>query len=180
MSIRVGPIPIPVAAPDAIEALSRMKLLTGLTTPVYAERLVHEMLVGGQYRKHVARIRDKLGARRARMAHELERAGWMLQSMPDAGLFLWARHPDVDDSLWLAQGARRLGITLAPGASFRPLLDESPWVRFAASAVATPSDYRTLARAPEIAAKAKRDALRTRATPQGFSAVPSPIIRTAP
>jgi DNA-binding transcriptional MocR family regulator len=149
-----------VAAPDAVDALSRMKLLTGLTTPTFAERLVHEMLVGGQYRKHVARIRDKLAARRARMAHALERAGWTLQSMPDAGLFLWARHPGVDDSLWFAQGARRLGLTLAPGASFRPLLDESPWMRFAASAVATVADCRVLARAPAIAADAKRVAER--------------------
>jgi DNA-binding transcriptional MocR family regulator len=151
-----------VAATAAIDALSRMKLLTGLTTPTFGERVVHEMLVGGQYRKHVARIRDKLAARRARMAHELERTGWTLQSMPDAGLFLWARHPGVDDSFWLAQGARRLGLTLAPGASFRPLLDKSPWMRFAASAVATVDDYRVLARAPEIAADAKRAAERAR------------------
>jgi DNA-binding transcriptional MocR family regulator len=93
------------------------------------------------------------------MAQELERAGWTLQSMPDAGLFLWARHPGVDDSVWIAQGARRLGITLAPGASFRPLLDRSPWMRFAASAVATADDYRVLARAPEIAAEARRSAI---------------------
>jgi DNA-binding transcriptional MocR family regulator len=151
-----------VAAPDAIAALSRMKLLTGLTTPVFAERLVHEMLVGGQYRKHVARIRDKLAARRARMAQELERAGWILDTMPNAGLFLWARHPGVDDSVWLAQGARKLGVTLAPGASFRPLLEQSPWMRFAASAVATADDYRVLARAPQIVAEAKRVADRAR------------------
>jgi DNA-binding transcriptional MocR family regulator len=145
-----------VAAPAPIDALSRLKLLTGLTTPTFAERIVNEMLVGGQYRKHVARIRDKLAARRTRMAHELERAGWMLDSMPEAGLFLWARHPDVDDSLWFAQGARRLGVALAPGASFRPSLARSPWMRFAGSAVVTPADYRVLARAPQIAADAKR------------------------
>lgn len=149
-----------VAAAASIDALSRLKLLTGLTTPTFAERIVHEMLVGGQYRKHVARIRDKLAARRARMAHELERAGWTLDSMPAAGLFLWARHPDVEDSLWFAQGARRLGVTLAPGASFRPSLARCPWMRFAASAVATPADYRVLARAPQIAADAKRAAKR--------------------
>jgi DNA-binding transcriptional MocR family regulator len=147
-----------VAGLDAIDPLSRLKLLTGLTSASFAERLVHEMLAGGQYRKHVARIRDKLAARRATMARELERAGWTLASMPEAGLFLWARHPDVDDSLWLAQGARRHGLTLAPGASFRPLLDKSPWMRFAASAVGTPNDYRLLARAPQIAAEARRAA----------------------
>ena len=145
-----------VAAPDAIDALTRMKLLTGLTTPSFAERLVHEMLAGGQYRKHVARIRDRLAARRARLAQGLERAGWTLDTMPDAGLFLWARHPGVDDSLWFAQGARPLGLILAPGASFRPSLDKSSWMRFAASAVATAEDYRVFARAPKIAAAARK------------------------
>lgn len=147
-----------IAAPDAVEALGRMKLLTGLTTPAFAERVVHEMLAGGQYRKHVSRIRDQLSARRARMGAALERAGWDLPSVPEAGLFLWARHPDVDDSLWFAQGARRLGVALAPGASFRPLHDKSAWMRFAASAVATAADCKVLARAPEIAAEARRAA----------------------
>ena len=145
-----------VAPPDAIDALTRLKLLTGLTTPSYGERLVHEMLAGGQYRKHVARIRDRIATRRARMAQGLERAGWTLSTMPDAGLFLWARHPGVDDSVWLAQGARRHGLFLAPGDSFRPLLDPSPWMRFAATAIATAADFRVLARAPKIAADARR------------------------
>ena len=147
-----------VASPDAIGELTQMKLLTGLTTPSFAERLIHEMLAGGQYRKHVARIRDRLATRRMRMAQGLERAGWTLATMPDAGLFLWARHPDVDDSLWFAQGARRLGFILAPGASFRPLLEKSPWMRFAASAVPTAADYRVFERAPKIAADARKAA----------------------
>ena len=146
------------ASPEAIGELTQMKLLTGLTTPSFAERLIHEMLAGGQYRKHVARIRDRLATRRMRMAQGLERAGWTLATMPDAGLFLWARHPDVDDSLWFAQGARRLGFILAPGASFRPLLEKSPWMRFAASAVPTAADYRVFERAPKIAADARKAA----------------------
>ena len=93
-----------------------------------------------------------------RMAQGLERAGWILSAMPDAGLFLWARHPGVDDSLWFAQGARRLGLILAPGASFRPLLEKSPWMRFAASAVGTAADYRVFERAPKIAADARKAA----------------------
>jgi DNA-binding transcriptional MocR family regulator len=140
-----------IAPPEAIEALTRLKLLTSLTTPAFAERMVHLMLAGGHYRKHVARIRERLEARRMRMAHELERAGWELAGVPDAGLFLWARHPEVEDSLWTAQGARREGLHLAPGASFRPLHDPSPWMRFAVACVATARDYRTLARAPELA-----------------------------
>jgi DNA-binding transcriptional MocR family regulator len=149
-SLRVGFL---VAHPDAIAALTRMKLLVMLTTSAFAERVVHEMLVGGHFRKHVARIRDRLDARRARMAHELERAGWKLDGVPDSGLFLWARHPDVDDSLTIAQGARREGVRLAPGASFRPLHEASPWMRFNVSCVIDPAMFRLLARAPALARK---------------------------
>jgi DNA-binding transcriptional MocR family regulator len=147
-SLRVGFL---VANPDAIAALTRMKLLVTMTTSAFAERVVHEMLVGGHFRKHVARIRDRLAARRARMAHELERAGFVLDAMPDDGLFLWVRHPDVDDSLRIAQGAWREGTRLAPGASFRPHHEASPWMRFNASCVVDPATFRLLARAPGLA-----------------------------
>jgi DNA-binding transcriptional MocR family regulator len=152
-SLRVGFV---AANPDAIAALTRMKLLVTMTTSTFAERVVHEMLVGGHFRKHVARIRDRLDARRARMAHELERAGWRLEHVPDAGLFLWARHPDVDDSLWIAQGARREGVKLAPGASFRPHHEASAWMRFNASCIVDPAAMRLLARAPALARSAQR------------------------
>jgi len=148
-----------IGQPDAIDALARLKLLTGLTTPAFAERVVHAMLVGGHYRKHVARIRERLDVRRSRMAQELERAGWALACMPDAGMFLWARHPAVDDSLWIAEGARREGLRLAPGASFRPLHDASPWMRFCVACVGTARDYRVLARAPDLARAGRRVAL---------------------
>src|SRR5207249_8210808 len=49
-SLRVGFV---VANPDAVAALTRMKLLITMTTSAFAERVVHEMLVGGHYRKHV-------------------------------------------------------------------------------------------------------------------------------
>jgi len=154
-SLRTGFV---IAARDAIEALARLKLLTGLTTPAFGERVVHEMLLGGHYRKHVARIRERLDLRRARMAHELERCGWTLAGLPDAGMFLWARHPDVDDSLWTAQGARAEGLRLAPGASFRPLHDTSPWMRFAVTCQPTPRDWKLLARAPELARRGRQAA----------------------
>jgi DNA-binding transcriptional MocR family regulator len=105
-----------VAQPDAIDSLARLKLLTGLTTPAFAERLVHAMLAGGHYRKHVARIRERLDTRRARMAQELERAGWVLAGVPDCGLFLWARHPGVETR----SGSRR--VRGAKACAWRPAL----------------------------------------------------------
>jgi DNA-binding transcriptional MocR family regulator len=92
------------------------------------------------------------------MAQELERAGWVIDGPPDAGMFLWARHPEVENSLWTAEGARRAGLRLAPGAAFRPLHDASPWMRFAVACVGTLEDYRLLARAPELARQGERSA----------------------
>jgi DNA-binding transcriptional MocR family regulator len=160
-SLRVGFI---AATPETIEAIARMKLLTTLTTSEFAERLVHEMLLGGHYRKHVARICDRLSVRRTRMASELERIGWEIYGAPDAGLFLWARHPEVDDSLWTAQGARGEGLRLAPGASFRPLHDTSPWMRFNVACATDAAVYRILARAPELARRAATQAARAQRT----------------
>ena len=152
-SLRVGFV---AASADAIAALTRMKLLVTMTTSAFAERVVHEMLVGGHFRKHIARIRDRLDARRARVAQELERAGWLLDRMPDSGLFLWARHPDVDDSVWIAQAALREGVRLAPGASFRPHHDKSAWMRFNASCVVDPAVFKLLARAGALAKAEQR------------------------
>jgi DNA-binding transcriptional MocR family regulator len=156
-SLRVGFV---AATRETIDEIAQIKLLTTLTTSEFSERLVHEMLLGGHYRKHVAHIRDQLATRRARMASELERAGWEIHGMPDAGLFLWARHPAVEDSLWIAQGARREGLLLAPGASFRPLHETSPWMRFNVACSADAAVYRILGRAPELARRAAADAAR--------------------
>ncbi|HEX8010605.1 MAG TPA: PLP-dependent aminotransferase family protein [Casimicrobiaceae bacterium] len=154
-SLRVGFV---AAAPETIDAIAQIKLLTTLTTSEFGERLAYEMLLGGHYRKHVAHIRDRLATRRARMAGELERIGWEVYGAPEAGLFLWARHPAVEDSLWTAQGARREGLLLAPGASFRPLHDISPWMRFNVACSVDAAVYRLLARAPELARRAAADA----------------------
>jgi DNA-binding transcriptional MocR family regulator len=89
------------------------------------------------------------------MAMELERIGWEVYGPPDAGLFLWARHPAVADSVWTAQGARSEGLFLAAGASFRPLHEPSPWMRFNAACSTDAAVYQVLARVPEIALRAE-------------------------
>jgi DNA-binding transcriptional MocR family regulator len=45
-------------------------------------------------------------------------------------MFIWARFPQIEDALTLAEAAARDGIMLAPGAVFRPHLERSPWMRF--------------------------------------------------
>jgi DNA-binding transcriptional MocR family regulator len=148
-SLRVGFI---AAHPDVIADLTRMKLLTFLNTSETSERMIHSILVGGHYRKHLDRMRSKLDIARARMTRDLERVGWTLATQPAGGLLLWARHPNLDDSLPIAEAAVERGMRLAPGASFRPNHEVSPCLRFNLATGGTPQLYALLADAPAISA----------------------------
>jgi DNA-binding transcriptional MocR family regulator len=62
-------------------------------------------------------------------------------------MFIWARFPQVEDALPLAEAAARDGIMLAPGVVFRPHLERSPWMRFNVAICDDPRVQRWLARA---------------------------------
>ncbi len=47
-----------------------------------------------------------------------------------AGMYLWARHPDLPDAAPLSQQAARQGIMLGPGHLFYPEPRQSGWLRF--------------------------------------------------
>jgi DNA-binding transcriptional MocR family regulator len=137
-----------VAAPDdTVARLSQIKLLTAMTTSQLHERIVLEMLIGGSYRKHVARIVERLAACRTKMLRELARVGWGPDFIPDSGTFLWVRHPQVADSLPIAQAAVAQGMRLGPGAAFHPDNRVSPWMRFNVAVGGNAALYRLLERA---------------------------------
>lgn len=77
-----------------------------------------------------AKHNEELGAARVRVVRAFERIGLETFVEPDAGMFLWARFPQIADSLELAERAPRDGSMLAPGTVFRPHLERSPWMRF--------------------------------------------------
>jgi len=126
-SLRVGFI---ACAQDAAGELADIKMLTSITTSQFTERLVYQMLVDGHYRKHLSRLRERLGEARLNVVRAFERIGLELFVEPTDGMFVWARLPQVEDSLTLAEASQRDGIMLAPGAVFRPHLERSPWMRF--------------------------------------------------
>ena len=84
----------------------------------------------GHYRKYMSRLHERLAEVRVNVVHTFERIGLELFTELVDGMFLWARFPDIDDSLALAEEAQRDGIMLAPGTVFRPHLERSPWMRF--------------------------------------------------
>jgi DNA-binding transcriptional MocR family regulator len=159
-SLRVGFV---AAHPDAIADLTRMKLLTFLNTSEASERLIHAILVGGHYRKHLDRMRAKLDVSRARMIRDLERVGWKVDTEPAGGMLLWARHPHVTDSLPIAEAAVERGMRLAAGAAFRPNHESSPFLRFNLAVGGSPGLYALLAEAPRIAGRSARPTDRTAA-----------------
>ncbi len=61
-------------------------------------------------------------------------------------MFLWARFPQVEDSLALAERREQDGLMLAPGTVFRPHLERSPWMRFNVTACEDPRVQRWLTR----------------------------------
>jgi DNA-binding transcriptional MocR family regulator len=126
-SLRVGFI---ACAQATAHELADIKMLTSITTSQFTERLLYLMLVDGHYRKHLSRLRERLGEARLNVVRAFERMGLELFVEPTDGMFVWARLPQIEDSLPLAEASQREGIMLAPGAVFRPHLERSPWMRF--------------------------------------------------
>ncbi len=148
-SLRVGFI---ACAQDTAHELADIKMLTSITTSQFTERLVYLMLVDGHYRKHLSRLRERVGEARLNVVRAFERMGLELFVEPTDGMFVWARLPQVEDSLTLAEASQRDGIMLAPGAVFRPHLERSPWMRFNVTACEDTRVQRWLQR--QVAGKA--------------------------
>lgn len=126
-NIRVG---FMAAPPDMLEDFAQLKMISGLTSSEFSERLAYGALVDGRWRKHLRGLRERLALAHQRVAQQLENIGFELFCEPKAGLFLWARHPDILNATELAYKAAEQDILLGPGHLFTPDLQPSSWVRF--------------------------------------------------
>lgn len=126
-NIRVGYV---AANPDLLEDLAQLKMISGLTSSEFSERLAHEALTDGRCRKHVKGLRERLAKAHVSTASRLIKAGFEIFNEPKAGIFLWAKHPALPDSAELAYKAAEQDILLGPGHLFSPELRTSPWLRF--------------------------------------------------
>ena len=126
--LRVGFV---AAEPGLLDELVYHKLVSGMSTPVINERLVHTISLEGHVRKHLEQLRNRLAKAQERACRRLENAQFKLFFEPGAGMFVWARPADpAVDTLALAQAALAQDILLAPGHLFRPDQSPSPWLRF--------------------------------------------------
>ena len=126
-NIRVGYL---AAHPDLLEDLAQLKMISGLTSSEFTERLAYGALIDGRWRKHIRGLRDRLAQAHQRVAERLEQRGFELFAEPKAGMFLWARHPDIENATELAYQAAEQDILLGPGHLFTTDLAPTPWLRF--------------------------------------------------
>jgi DNA-binding transcriptional MocR family regulator len=126
-NIRVGYL---AANPDLLEDLAQLKMISGLTSSEFSERLAYGALMDGRWRKHVKNLRERLAKAHEGAASRLLKIGFEIFCEPKAGIFLWAKHPAVADSAELAYKATEQDILLGPGHLFSPDLQPSPWLRF--------------------------------------------------
>lgn len=130
---------------ELIRTLTDRKLLAALTTPELGERVMHQVLAEGHYRKHVERLRGRLAARREPVLNRLEQLGLRIFADPQGGMFAWL---DAGrDSHALAARAYEQGWLLAPGNLFSPGQLPSSWLRFNLTSSSHPDLLRFLEKA---------------------------------
>jgi DNA-binding transcriptional MocR family regulator len=131
---------------EIAENLTDLKLLSGLTTSELDERIIHQLLTDGYFRKHMDRLRSQLDRARDKTIRNLERVGFSLYVVPTGGMFIWAKKHERPNAAEIAGKAAKEGIILAPGNLFRPHQEPSPWLRFNVASCDDPALFRFLAR----------------------------------
>jgi DNA-binding transcriptional MocR family regulator len=126
-NLRVGFL---IAHPDLVEDLAQLKMISGLTSSEFTERLVYGALTEGRWRKHLKGLRERLADAHERAAGQLAALGFELFAEPKAGMFLWARHPGIPDAAEVSHRAAEHDIMLGPGHLFCAEPGPCAWMRF--------------------------------------------------
>jgi len=105
-------------------------MLSGLTSSDLTERLAFGALSEGRWRKHLKSLRERLGEAHQQVGQRLSQMGFEIFNEPKAGMYLWARHPDLNDSAALSQQAATAGLMLGPGHLFLVEPRSTGWLRF--------------------------------------------------
>ena len=118
-----------VAAPEGlVQALTDQKLVGGLTSPEFGERVIARVLAAREYGRHCARLRARLDSARASAVGRLRALGARGFAEDAQGMFLWA---DLGvDTTALATRMFDAGYLTAPGSLFSPSQLPSTWMRF--------------------------------------------------
>jgi DNA-binding transcriptional MocR family regulator len=92
------------------------KMLTNMVSPEMNERVIYNLLVDGQHRRHLEKLRLRIASAHERMRVELPKIGLHYPDKTDEGLFVWV-DTGVDTNA-LALAAMNDGYLIAPGGLF--------------------------------------------------------------
>lgn len=115
--LRVGYI---AGAAQPISALCDLKMLTVVSTSDFVERVVHQLITTGQYRRHLNRLKTRLAESFQPAIKALTRVGAQVHPADPAGYYLWVSLPQGVSEPALTRQAAAAGIFLAPGSVFHP------------------------------------------------------------
>jgi 2-aminoadipate transaminase len=109
-----------VAPPPLYPKLLQAKQAADLHTPIFNQRIVHEVIRNGLLDAHVPTIRARYKVQRDAMEAALERhlAGLARWIRPLGGMFFWLDLPDGLDAAALLPRAVEAGVAYVPGAAF--------------------------------------------------------------
>lgn len=115
--LRVGYI---AGSATRIQDLCDLKMLTVVSTSDFVERVVHQLILAGHYRRHLNRLRTRLTDMHRPAATALGRAGVQVHQADPSGYYIWVQLPASVDEFALVRDAGAKGIFLAPGSIFYP------------------------------------------------------------
>ncbi|MBB3811376.1 PLP-dependent aminotransferase family protein [Pseudochelatococcus contaminans] len=107
-----------VANTSVLQSMVELKMRSGLTSPDVMERIVHAVVTGARWRKHLRALQQRLHDAHQEVEARLDALGFEVFCRPRAGLYIWARHERLSDSIDLVETALTRGIMLGPGQLF--------------------------------------------------------------
>ncbi|MET7244045.1 PLP-dependent aminotransferase family protein [Methylobacterium sp. EM32] len=116
-SLRCGYI---AARRDVRESLRDLKMVTSVNSSGFVERVVHELIESGRYRRHLRRLGGRIDAATLQGRAVLHGLGLPVFGEPRGGYYLWCGLPDACNLDALSRRAASRSILIAPGGLFLP------------------------------------------------------------
>ena len=135
-----------IAKPEWIDALVDLKLSTSHGNGHLASVLLHHVLTGGTYKRHLEALRTKLARDRGTTLQRLRALGLVPLVEPEAGMFVWAELPDRLDAAAVARQALAKDVLFAPGNVFSASHRATGFLRFNVAGCADPRIFEVLDR----------------------------------
>lgn len=112
---------------DHVKGVIGRKMLSGLSSPEMNEAIVYQLLVGGQHRRNLEKLRQKIANAHERLRIELPKVGLLYPEKTQCGLFIWIDTGVNTNTLAIA--AMNDGWLIAPGGLFSPRQSVSTFMR---------------------------------------------------